>query len=108
DYTNTVYTQQGTQDQIRYDDKFTFVYHITDNLTVSIPLHIMSYDAGGSEFSGTLGSSGSPFSGNGTQIGIDPGVDITIAKTGNISNLWIKYGIQDNIKSSRTGLAYKA
>ncbi|MBV8284138.1 MAG: S-layer homology domain-containing protein, partial [Candidatus Eremiobacteraeota bacterium] len=108
DYTNTIYTQQGTQDQIRYDDRFTFVYHITDNLTVSVPIRIMTYDTGASEFTGTLGSSGSPFSGNGTQVGLDPGVDITIGKTGNISNLWIKYGVQDNIKSSRTGLSYKA
>lgn len=108
DFTNTVYTQQGTLDQIRYDDRFTFVYHITDNLTVSVPVRIMTYDTGASEFTGTLGSSGSPFSGNGTQVGIDPGVDITIARTGSFSNLWIKYGVQDNIKSSRTGLAYKA
>ncbi|MGH7716556.1 MAG: S-layer homology domain-containing protein, partial [Vulcanimicrobiaceae bacterium] len=108
DFTNAAYTQQGTLDQFRYDDKFTFVYHVTDNLTVSVPLRITTYDAGGSEFTGTLGSSGSPYSGNGTQVGIDPGVDITIAKTGNISNLWIKYGIQDNLKSSRTGLTYKA
>jgi hypothetical protein len=108
DFTNAAYTQQNTIDQFRYDDKFTFVYHVTDNLTVSVPLRITTYDAGGSEFTGTLGSSGSPFSGNGTQVGIDPGVDITIARTGNISNLWIKYGIQDDIKSSRTGLTYKA
>ncbi|HEY1728545.1 MAG TPA: S-layer homology domain-containing protein [Candidatus Baltobacteraceae bacterium] len=108
DFTNAVYTQQETLDQFRYDDKFTFVYHVTDNLTVSIPLRITTYDAGGSEFTGTLGSSGSSYSGNGTEIGVDPGVDITIARTGNISNLWIKYGIQDDIKSSRTGLTYKA
>src|SRR5579872_3225352 len=108
DFTNAVYTQQNTFDQFRYDDRFTFVYHVTDNLTVSVPLRITTYDAGGSEFTGTLGSSGSPYSGNGTQVGVDPGVDITIARTGNVSNLWIKYGIQDNIKSSRTGLTYKA
>src|SRR5579872_6056911 len=108
DFTNAVYTQQNTFDQFRYDDRFTFVYHVTDNLTVSVPLRITTYDAGGSEFTGTLGSSGSPYSGNGTQVGVDPGVDITIARTGNVSNLWIKYGIQDNLKSSRTGLTYKA
>jgi len=108
DYTNSAYTQQNTLDQFRYDDRFTFVYHVSDNLTVSIPLRITTYDAGGSEFTGTLGGSGSPYSGNGTQIGVDPGVDVTIAKTGNISNLWIKYGVQDDIKSSRTGLTYKA
>ncbi|MGA3038437.1 MAG: S-layer homology domain-containing protein [Vulcanimicrobiaceae bacterium] len=108
DYTNAVYTQQSTINEFQYDDKFTFVYHVTDNLTVSIPLRITTYDAGGSEYTGTLGSSGSPYSGNGTQVGVDPGVDITIAQTGNISNLWIKYGVQDNLKSSRTGLTYKA
>ena len=108
DFTNAAYTQQDTLDQFRYDDRFTFVYHVTDNLTVSVPLRITTYDAGGSEFTGTLGSSGSPYSGNGTQVGVDPGVDITIARTGNISNLWIKYGIQDDLKSSRTGLTYKA
>jgi hypothetical protein len=107
DFSNTVYTQQGTMDQLRYDDRLTFVYHVTDNLTVSLPLHIMTYDTGWSEFTGTLGSSGSPFSGNGTQVGIDPGVDVTIAKAGAVTNLWIKYGIQDNIKASRTGLAYR-
>lgn len=107
DFSNAVYTQQGVQDQFRYDDKFTFVYHVNDNLTVSIPVHLMSYDTGASEFTGTLGSSGSPFSGNGTELGIDPGVDVTIAHTGNISNLWIKWGIQDSIKASRTGLTYR-
>lgn len=106
DFSNAVYTQQGVQNQFRYDDRFTFVYHVNDNLTVSLPLHVMSYDTGG-EFSGTLGSSGSPFSGNGTQVGLDPGVDVMLAHTGNISNLWIKWGIQDNIKPSRAGLAYR-
>lgn len=107
DFSNAVYTQQGVNEQMRYDDRFTFVYHVNDNLTVSLPLHIMTYDTGASEFTGTLGSSGSPFSGNGTQVGLDPGVDVTIAKAGAVSNLWVKWGIQDNVKASRTGLAYR-
>jgi hypothetical protein len=105
DFTNSAYTQNGASNVLRWDDRFVFVYHVNDNLTVSIPVHLQSSTYGG-EFAGYAGG-GQGFSGNGDQIGIQPGVDITIAKTGAITNLLLKWGIQDNIKASRTGLAYK-
>ncbi|MBV8151332.1 MAG: S-layer homology domain-containing protein [Candidatus Eremiobacteraeota bacterium] len=106
DFSNSAYTQNGVSDVVRYDDKFTFLYHVNDNLTVSVPFHLMSSTYGG-EFDALQGT-GQGLSGNGMVFGIDPGVDVAIAKAGNMTNMLIKFGIQDNLKSSRTGLAYKA
>ena len=106
DFTNSAYTQAGSTNVIRYDDKFTFVYHVNDSLTVSIPFHLFSAFYGG-EFGMSTGT-GQGLGGNGSTLSIDPGVDIAIAKAGALSNMLIKFGIQDNLRSSRTGLAYKA
>lgn len=106
DFTNSAFTQAGSTNVMRYDDKFTFVYHINDNLTVSIPVHLFSALYGG-EF-GAANGTGEGMSGNGTSLQFDPGVDISVAKAGALSNMLIKFGIQDNLRSSRTGLAYKA
>ncbi len=44
---NSPLEQAGAGNLIRYDDKFNFVYTINENLTVSIPIHIINYEYGG-------------------------------------------------------------
>ncbi len=92
---NSPLEQAGPGTLIRLDDKFTFSYAINENLTISLPIHILGYGYGG-EFS--------------TQTGTNfyPDVVVNVAKAGNLSNLQIRDGQLDNILSSRTGLAYRA
>ena len=95
DDSNNPLTQAGSAIYIRQDSRFSLAYAITDNLTVSLPVHVLSYEQGG-EFA------------QDQKISLEPGVDVNIAKTGNISNLDIKYGYIDNMTSSLAGLAFKA
>jgi hypothetical protein len=57
-------------------------------------VHVLTYEQGG-EFA------------QNQQATIEPGVDINVAKTGNITNLNFKYGYIDNMTASLTGLAFK-
>jgi hypothetical protein len=106
DGSNSVYTQNGSGNIFRADDKFSFVYHVTDNLTVSLPFHIFTSAFGGEFDAGSQTGQGN--SGQSFAAGFDPGVDILINKAGALSNVLIKFGQLDNMKSSRTGLAFKA
>jgi len=92
---NSPLEQAGPGELVRLDDKFTFSYAINENLTVSLPIHFLSYGYGG-EFS--------------TQNGYNfsPDIVVNVAKAGNLTNLQIRDGQLDNILSSRTGLAYRA
>ena len=95
DDSNNPLTQAGSAIYIRQDSRFSLAYAITDNLTVSLPVHVLSYEQGG-EFA------------QDQKVSIEPGVDVNIAKTGNITNLQFKYGFIDNMTSSLAGLAFKA
>jgi hypothetical protein len=95
DDSNNPLTQATSAIYIRQDSRFSLAYAITDNLTVSLPVHVLSYEQGG-EFA------------QDQKVAIEPGVDINIAKTGNITNLQFKYGFIDNMTSSLAGLAFKA
>lgn len=95
DDSNNPLTQAGSAIYIRQDSRFSLAYAISDNLTISLPVHVLTYEQGG-EFA------------QNQQISLEPGVDINVAKTGNISNLNIKYGYIDNMQSSLAGLAFKA
>ena len=92
---NSPLEQQGPGLIVRYDDKFVFSYAINENLTVSIPLHILSYQFGG-EFGQTHG------------ISIQPDVVVNVAKAGALSNLRFRSGQLDDLRSSRLSLAYRA
>ncbi len=98
DPSNSALTAQGAGQRFRYDDRFTFIYAVSDNLTVSIPFHLVSYVTQ-AEFQNQTGNFGST---------VTPGVDIAIKKSGNLTNLLFRFGILDNMKSSRTGLTYQA
>jgi hypothetical protein len=95
DDSNNPLTQAPSAIYIRQDSRFSLAYAISDNLTVSLPVHVLSYEQGG-EFA------------QDQKVSIEPGVDINIAKTGNITNLQFKYGFIDNMTSSLAGLAFKA
>lgn len=79
---------------IRFDDKFDLAYTVNDNLTVSFPIHILNYETG------TLTS--------GASYSIRPDIVIDIARSGNLSNLSLRFGELDNMASSRLGLTYRA
>jgi hypothetical protein len=95
DDSNNPLTQATSGIYIRQDSRFSLAYQITDNLTVSLPVHVLTYEQGG-EFA------------QDQKVAIEPSVDIGIAKTGNITNLQFKYGYIDDMTSSLAGLAFKA
>jgi len=92
---NSPLEQAGAGDLIRFDDKLTFSYAINENLTVSIPIHIINYDYGG-EFTPQA------------KYSIQPDVVVNIAKAGAFTNVYLRDGQLDNLKSSRVGLTYRA
>jgi S-layer homology domain len=95
DDSNNPLTAAGSGIQIRQDSRFSLSYQFNDNLTISLPVHILNFEYGG-EFSQQA------------KVDIEPGIDVTIGKAGNITNLDIKFGIIDNMPSSLTGLAFRA
>ena len=92
---NSPLEQAGAGDLIRFDDKLNLTYTINENLTVSIPIHIINYDYGG-EFTPQA------------KYSIQPDVVVNIAHAGALTNLYFRDGQLDNIKSSRIGLTYRA
>ncbi len=95
DDSNDPLTQATAGIQIRQDSRFSLIYQLDKNLTVSLPVHILNYEYGG-EFS------------QGSKFDIEPSIDIGIAKAGALSNLDFRFGIVDDMTSSRTGLAFRA
>jgi len=85
----------GSGNLIRFDDKLNLTYTINENLTVSIPIHIINYDYGG-EFTPQA------------KYSIQPDVVVNIARIGALTNVYFRDGQLDNLKSSRLGLTYRA
>jgi hypothetical protein len=92
---NSPLEQAGAGNLIRFDDKFTFTYTINENLTVSLPIHIINYNYGG-EFTPNA------------KYSVQPDVVVNIAKAGALTNMYLRAGQLDNLKSSRLGLTYRA
>ena len=92
---NSPLEQAGAGNLIRFDDKLNLTYTINENLTVSIPIHIINYDYGG-EFTPQA------------KYSIQPDVVVNIAHAGALTNLYFRDGQLDNIQSSRVGLTYRA
>ncbi len=95
DDTNNPLTQAGSGIQIRKDTRFSLGYQINENLMVSLPVHIINFEWGG-DFTQQA------------KFDIEPGVDIAIAHAGALSNLDFKFGLIDNMTSSRLSLAFRA
>lgn len=92
---NSPLEQTGAGNLIRIDDKLNFTYTINENLTVSIPVHIINYEYGG-EFTPQA------------KYSIQPDVVVNVAKIGALTNVYFRDGQLDNLKSSRLGLTYRA
>jgi len=95
DDSNDPLTQALAGIAIRQDSRFSLAYQVNEDLTLSLPVHILNYGYGG-EFTQQA------------KFDIEPGIDIALAKAGALSNLDFRYGIIDSMTSSRTGLAFRA
>ncbi len=87
------YAESGIQ--IRQDSRFALAYQVDDNLTVSLPVHILNFEWGG-EFTQQ------------SKFDIEPSIDLELKRAGAIDNLTFKFGLIDNLTSSRTGLTFRA
>ncbi|GAC1571436.1 MAG: hypothetical protein NVS3B7_01550 [Candidatus Elarobacter sp.] len=92
---NSPLEQTGPGNLIRFDDKLNFTYTINENLTVSLPVHIINYQYGG-EYTPQA------------KYSIQPDIVVNVAKAGAVTNLSLRAGQLDNLKSSRLGLTYRA
>ncbi len=95
DDSNDPLTQTPSGIQIRQDSRFSLAYAVNENLTVSLPVHLLNFEYGG-EFTQQ------------SKIDLEPGVDVAVAHAGALSNLDLSFGIIDDLGSSRTGLAFRA
>ncbi len=80
---------------MRFDDRIDLAYAVNENVMVSFPIHILNYEDGDAY------SSGAKYS-------VQPDIVINIAKSGNITNLSLRFGELDDLRSSRVGLTYRA
>ena len=83
----------GPQTILRTDARFDFIYTVDENVTVSVPLHVIDYGSG---------------SAGGQQLSISPDVVVDVAQAGAFTNLTLREAELDNISSSRLGLTYRA
>ncbi len=92
---NSPLEQAGPGNLVRFDDKLNFTYTINENLSVSLPIHIINYEYGG-EFTPQA------------KYSIQPDVVVNLARSGAFTNVQLRDGQLDNLKSSRVGLTYRA
>lgn len=83
----------GPQTLLRTDARFDFIYTVDENLTVSVPVHVIDYGSG---------------AGNGQQFAISPDVVVNVAQAGAFTNLTLREAQLDNLDSSLLGLTYRA
>ncbi|MBC5798734.1 MAG: S-layer homology domain-containing protein [Candidatus Eremiobacteraeota bacterium] len=95
DDSNDPLTQAPSGIQIRQDSRFSLAYAVSNNVTVSLPVHVLNFEYGG-EFTQQA------------KFDVEPGVDFAVAHAGAISNLDVQFGIVDEMASSRTGLTFRA
>ena len=93
DDNNPLEALNGSQTILRSDARFDFIYTVDDNLTVSVPVHVIDYGSGSSYAQ---------------QFAISPDVVVSIAQAGAFTNLTLREAQLDNLDSSRLGLAYRA
>ncbi|HEY5348220.1 MAG TPA: S-layer homology domain-containing protein [Candidatus Lustribacter sp.] len=93
DDNNPLEAWSGPQTILRSDARFDFIYTASENVTVSIPLHVIDY------------GSGSP---SGQQFSVSPDVVVDVAQAGAFTNLTLRDAQLDNVASSRLGLTYRA
>ena len=85
--------QIGPQTILRSDARFNFIYTVDENVTVSVPVHVVDYQWPAS---------------NAQQFVVSPDVVVDVAQAGALTNLTLREADLDNIESSRVGLTYLA
>jgi len=93
DDNNPLEAAQRAADDLRSDARFDFIYTVNENVTVSVPVHVIDYGSGSAYAS---------------QFAISPDVVIDVAQAGAFTNLTLREAQLDNIASSRLGLTYRA
>jgi hypothetical protein len=93
DDNNPLEALNGPQTILRSDARFDFIYTVNENVTVSVPVHVIDYGSGSAYAS---------------QFAISPDVVIDVAQAGAFTNLTLREAQLDNIASSRLGLTYRA
>ena len=93
DDNNPLEQQAGPQTILRTDARFDFIYTVNENVTISVPVHVIDYGSG---------------SANAQQFSISPDVVVDVAQAGAFTNLTLREAELDNIASSRLGLTYRA
>ena len=82
--------------RIRNEDKFAFTYHVTDQIDVSLPVHMLTYEYGGEYPTGSTAP----------HMTFDPSLAIKVAKAGALTNLVFRFGQITDMQPSRTGLTF--
>ena len=93
DDNNPLEQLSGPQTILRSDARFDFIYTVNENITVSVPVHVIDYGSGSSYAQ---------------QFSISPDVIVDVAQAGAFTNLTLREAQLDNIASSRLGLTYRA
>jgi hypothetical protein len=91
---NSPLEQATLANYIRFDDRIDLAYTVNENLMVSFPIHILNYESGAYATSGAYT--------------VEPSILINIAKSGNLTNVYLRFGELDDMRSSRVGLTYRA
>jgi hypothetical protein len=92
---NSPLEQATLTNYLRFDDRINLAYTVNENLMVSFPIHILNYESGGA------------YTPN-AKYSVQPNILINIARSGNITNLYLRFGELDDLRSSRVGLTYRA
>lgn len=96
DDSNNPLSATGGGIRIRDEAKFAFTYHFNDQIDITLPVHILTFDFGGEYAAGS----------SAPHINFDPSLAIKVGKAGALTNLVFKYGQIDDMKASRTGLTF--
>jgi hypothetical protein len=92
DDNNPLEQLSGPQTILRTDARFDFIYTVNENVTVSVPVHVIDYGSAS----------------NAQQLSISPDVVVDVTQAGAFTNLTLREAELDNIASSRLGLTYRA
>jgi len=83
----------GAGTTLRFDGKVSPTFTLSENLAISVPIHVIQYDG--------------PLVGN-DQYLIQPAVVVNAGKFGSLSDVYLRGGQLDNLESSALSLTYRA
>ncbi|TAM60955.1 S-layer homology domain-containing protein [bacterium] len=80
-------------DLLRSDNEFTLGYRATSNVSLELPVRLLSYEFGGAF-------------GQGVHTDVSPTLKIGVDQAGPLTNLQVRGGVLDNLRGSLTGLTF--